>query len=76
MVVVVVVVVVVVAVVVVVVAVAVAVVLWCCWLGGRKGIQPVKNLSGGVLAWFSVWGQVRFAYGPANATATHYLLLQ
>ena len=18
-------------------------VLWCCWLGGRKGIQPVKN---------------------------------
>jgi len=18
-------------------------VLWCCWLGGRKGIRPVKN---------------------------------
>jgi len=22
-------------------------VLWCCWLGGRKGIRPVKKLSGG-----------------------------
>ena len=26
-----------------------------CWLGGRKGIRPVKKLSGGVLAWLSVW---------------------
>ena len=24
--------------------------LWHCWFGGRKGIRPVKNLSGGVLA--------------------------
>jgi len=30
-------------------------VLWCCWLGGSKSIWPVKNLSGGVLAWLSVW---------------------
>ena len=30
-------------------------VLWRCWLGGRKGIRPVKKLSGGVLAWLSVW---------------------
>jgi len=45
-------------------------------LGGRKDIRPLKNLSGGVLAWLSVWYQVRFAYGPADATATHYLLLQ
>jgi len=22
-------------------------VLWCCWLGGRKGIRPVKKQSGG-----------------------------
>ena len=29
-------------------------VLWRCWLGGRKGIWPVKNLSGGVLAWLSL----------------------
>ena len=26
-------------------------VLWRCWLGGRKGIRPVKNLSGGILTW-------------------------
>jgi len=25
-------------------------VLWCCWLGGRKGIRPVKKLSDGALA--------------------------
>ena len=34
-------------------------VLWCCWLGGRKGIQPVKKQSGGVLAWLSVWSNVQ-----------------
>jgi len=33
-------------------------VLWRCWLGGRKGIRPVKKLSGGVLAWLSVWSEV------------------
>ena len=30
-----------------------------CWLGGRKVIQPVKKLSGGVLVWLSVWGEVQ-----------------
>ena len=34
-------------------------VLWCCWLGGRKGIQPVKNLSDGMLAWLCVWVKVQ-----------------
>ena len=34
-------------------------VLWRCWLGGRKGIRPVKQLSGGVLAWLSVWSEVQ-----------------
>jgi len=29
-----------------------------------------------MLAWLSVWGKVHFAYGPADAIATHYLLLQ
>jgi len=31
-----------------------------------------------MLAWLSVWSevQIRFAYGPADATATQYLLLQ
>jgi len=46
------------------------------WLCSRKGIRPVKKLSGGVLAWLSVWSICRLAYGPADATATHCLLLQ
>jgi len=35
--------------------------------------------SGGVLVWLSVWSEVHtpvLAYGPADATATHCLLLQ
>ena len=34
-------------------------VLWHCWLGDRKGIRPVKNLSGGLLVWLSVWIEVQ-----------------
>jgi len=34
-------------------------VLWCCWLGVRKGIRPIKNLSVEVLAWLSVWSEVQ-----------------
>jgi len=34
-------------------------VLWRCWLGSRKGIWPVKKLSGGVLAWLSVCSEVQ-----------------
>jgi len=30
-------------------------------VGGRKGIWPVKKLSGGVLAWLSVWSKVHMA---------------
>ena len=40
-------------------------VLWRCWFGGRKGIQPVKNLSGGVLAWLSVWSKVQTCIWPS-----------
>ena len=40
-------------------------VLWRCWLGGRKGIRPVKNLSGGVLAWLSVWSEVQTCIWPS-----------
>ena len=40
-------------------------VLWHCWLGGRKGIQPVKKLSGGMLAWLSVWNQVQTCIWPS-----------
>ena len=45
-----------------------------CWLGGRKGIWPVKTDWWGVV-WLSVWDEVHI-YGPADATATHCLLLQ
>jgi len=37
----------------------------------RKGIRPVKNLSGEVLAWLSV---CRLAYGRADATVTYLYL--
>ena len=40
-------------------------VLWCCWLGDRKGIRPVKKLSGGLLAWLSVWSEVRTCIWPS-----------
>ena len=51
-------------------------VLWRCWLGGRKGIRPVKNWL--VRCWHSYLSgaRCRLAYGPADATATHCLLLQ
>ena len=40
-------------------------VLWRCWLGGRKGIWPVKKLSGGVLVWLSVWSEVHTCIWPS-----------
>ena len=40
-------------------------VLWRCWLGGRKGIRPVKKQSGGVLAWLSVWSGVQTCIWPS-----------
>jgi len=40
-------------------------VLWRCCLGGRKGIRPVKKLSGGVLAWLSVWSEVQTCIWPS-----------
>ena len=33
--------------------------LWRCWLGGRKGIRPVKIWSDEVMAWLSVWSEVQ-----------------
>ena len=40
-------------------------VLWCCWLGGKKGIRPVKKLSGGMLAWLCVWVKVPICIWPS-----------
>jgi len=36
-----------------------------CWLGGRKGIWPVKKLRGGILVWLSVWGEVQICIWPS-----------
>jgi len=44
-------------------------------VGRQEGHPACKELSGGVLAWFSVWGEVQTCK-PADATATHCLLLQ
>ena len=39
---------------------------WRCRLGGRKGIRPVKKtLSGGVLAWLSVWSEMQTCIWPS-----------
>jgi len=42
----------------------------------QEGHLACKKMSGGVLAWLSVWSECRLAYGPADATPTHCLLLQ
>ena len=41
----------------------------------RLAVVGCKKLSGGMLAWLSGM-RCRLAYSPADATATHYLLLQ
>ena len=51
-------------------------VLWRCWLGGRKSIRPVKNWAVGCWRGYLSGARCRLAYGPADATATHCLLLQ
>jgi len=45
-------------------------------VGRQEGHPSCKKLRGGVLAWLSVWSEVQTAYVPADATATHCLLLQ
>ena len=42
-----------------------------CWLGGRKGIRPVKNWVVGCWRGYLSGVRCRLAYGPADATATH-----
>jgi len=51
-------------------------VFWRYWLGGWKGIRPVKKLIGAVLAWLSVWSEVQTCIRPSWCPATHCLLLQ
>ena len=50
-------------------------VLWRCWLSGRKGIRPVKNWVVGCWRGCLSGARCRLAYGPADAIATHCLLL-
>ena len=51
-------------------------VFWRCWLGSRKGIWPVKKLSGHCWHSYLSGARCRLAYSPFDATATHCLLLQ
>ena len=44
-------------------------------VGWQEGQPAWKKLRGGMLAWLSGM-RCRLAYSPADATATHYLLLQ
>ena len=41
-------------------------VLWRCWLGGTKGIRPVKNWAVGCWHGYLPWVRCRLTYGPAK----------
>jgi len=43
-------------------------------VGWQEGIQPVKNLSGEMLLWLSVWGEVQICIWP-NRCHCHSLPL-
>ena len=43
-------------------------VFWCCWLGGRKGIRPVKNRVVGFWRGYLSGARCRLAYGPPPLT--------
>ena len=45
-------------------------------VGRQEGHSASKKLSGGVLTGYLTGARRRLAYGPADATATHCLLLQ
>jgi len=45
-------------------------------VGWQEGHLACKKMNGGVLAWLFSGAMCRFAYGAADATATHCLLLQ
>ena len=45
-------------------------------VGRQEGHPACKKLSREVLAWLSVWSEVQTCICPADASATHCLLLQ
>jgi len=51
-------------------------VLWRYWLGWKEGHPACKNWMVGCLHGYLSRSRCRFAYGPADSSATHYLLLQ
>ena len=53
-----------------------ALLLFVMLVGRQEGHPACKKHSVGVLVWLSVWSKCRLAYLPADATATHILLLQ
>jgi len=46
------------------------------FVGHQEGHLACKKLSGGMLAWLRVRGEVQIYICPVDATATHCLLLQ
>ena len=48
-------------------------VLWRCWLGGRKGIRPVKNWAVECWCGYLSKARCRLAYGQAYMPLTHSL---
>jgi len=40
-------------------------VLWRCWLGGRKGIRPVKKTEWWGAGWLSLWSKVQTCIWPS-----------
>ena len=51
-------------------------VLWHCWLGGRKGIRPVKTWVVGCWCGYLSGSRCRLAYGPADATVSCFSKIQ
>jgi len=45
-------------------------------VGWQEGHLPAKNLTGGYWHGYLSGARCRLAYGPADSTATHCLLLQ
>ena len=43
-------------------------------VGGQEEHSAHNKLSDEALAWLSVWSEVQFAYGPADASATRSFL--
>jgi len=50
--------------------------LWRCWLGGRKGIWPVKHWVVGCWHGYLSGARCRLAYGLADATVSCFSKIQ